>query len=90
MTYPPLRNVKPKSGVIAYLSAGSALLGLAIASPHTALLLIILGTFAGIAGKVGLKAYKGRPFLRTLCIIGIILGFVVLALGTVPLIFYAI
>ncbi len=85
-SFPQLAH-KPKSGFLAYLSAGSAVLGLAIASPQLAFALIILGTLAGITGKMGLKLYRGRPFLRTLCIIGLILGAVVLAFGMVPLLF---
>lgn len=77
-----------KSGILAYLSAGCGLIGLAIATPSMSLLLICLGTAAGVFGKMGLKAYRGRTFLRVLCIVGMILGAVVLALGMVPLIFY--
>ena len=84
-------HVLPKrseqSGILAYLSAGCAVLGLAIASPGMSLFLILLGTAAGVFGKIGLKAYRGRTFLRVLCVVGIILGAVVLLLGMVPLIF---
>ncbi|MBI1184781.1 hypothetical protein GC194_10940 [bacterium] len=78
---------KEKNGFLAYFSIGCALLGLALASPHLSLVLVVLGTAAGISGKMGLKAYRDRTFLRVLCVLGIVLGVVVVALGTIPIIF---
>lgn len=83
----PYSSPRTKSGFLAYLSAGSAILGILIGTPQLAFALILLGTLAGITGKIGLKLYRGRPFLRTLCYIGIILGAIVLAFGMVPLLF---
>lgn len=78
---------KEKSGALAYISAGCGVLGFAIASIHTTFIMLILGTIAGIAGKMGMKAYRGRNGLRALSIIGLVLGAILVLYATVPLLF---
>ncbi len=81
----PTKNIK--SGVVAYLAAGLGIVGLAIGSVETTLIMMILGLAAGVFGKVGLNMYKRKPFLRFLCYTGIVLGALLVLFASVPILF---
>jgi hypothetical protein len=81
------KHTKSASGFLAYCSAGCGLFGILIASIHTVFLILLLGLIAGVTGKMGLKRYKRKPFLRALCYAGIILGAILVLFGTIPILF---
>lgn len=82
-----LAKKKEKSGFLAYFSLSCGVIGFAFASPQTTLIMMLLGLVAGVSGKMGLKAFKGRRGLRAMCIIGIILGAILVLYATIPILF---
>jgi len=95
--YKPLREIlsmqgtsakdKSKGGALAYISAVCGVAGLAIASPQTAAVMILLGLAAGLFGTAGLKKSKHNKFHRFLCYLGIVLGAILIVFGTIPILF---
>lgn len=84
----PHATPRKEKGALAWIAAGCAVLGLALISPHTVLLIFILGTLSGVFGRLGLNLYKHNKFYRFLCIASIILGAFLVLLAMVPLLLF--